>query len=327
MATKPNMNKFSRLKLKIEGIRADILFLKKCKNNNVYPKFIKIKCAIQNSRTKRTIDKCKLYWLSCEIRYLYSKLSQLELELYSLHLKITKDLFGFEYENWLFFVVVLCESDVVRHRKKKERIHIQKFCVLIKDKVTHNNNKGLPKYVDNFVHNESTKVFSADELELLNKGLNYTPKPITPPLLDVVVDVETAIKFQQTGTKQLIRSDVKAQIVKVKSSSNYIRSPPYMDTIKSLKDKGCVYVKADKGNALVIMNSDDYENRVKDTIAEGPYKPLVKNPLPKLIRDTTATIAAVKKVFGDRVKFGLNVSNPIIPKAYALPKIHKLGKK
>lgn len=55
------------------------------------------------------------------------------------------------------------------------------------------------------------------------------------------------------------------------------------------------------------------------------YEIVPRDPLPKMIRETTATISMVKKVFGEKMKWQLIVSNPSVPRMYGLPKIHKTG--
>lgn len=67
-----------------------IAFLRACIRLNVFPRFIKLKFAIENNSTKKVEERAKLDWLKCEIKLKYSELAQCELELYSTHLKITR---------------------------------------------------------------------------------------------------------------------------------------------------------------------------------------------------------------------------------------------
>ena len=86
-----------------------------------------------------------------------------------------------------------------------------------------------------------------------------------------------------------------------------------------------MYVKADKGNKLVILNKNDYENRMLSVIEKCEYKVISKNPLPKMIRDSNDLIKKVSSVFGLWLKRKLSVPNPQVPLIYCLPKIHKTG--
>lgn len=64
-----------------------------------------------------------------------------------------------------------------------------------------------------------------------------------------------------------------------------------------------------------------------DLINECNYKQVSRNPLKKMVRESDQMRQQIKKVFGDRVCRNLIVSNPVLPKLYALPKTHKPGKK
>jgi hypothetical protein len=53
--------------------------------------------------------------------------------------------------------------------------------------------------------NESSQQFNEAELKLLNKGLSFVMKPTKPPTLDLVVGIETAIKWLPEAEQETIR--------------------------------------------------------------------------------------------------------------------------
>lgn len=83
------------------------------------------------------------------------------------------------------------------------------------------------------------------------------------------------------------------------------------------------YLKADKGNSLVIMDKCDYESRMKEVIKENDYMTLITNPLNRMVINAKEVIARVVLAF-NVFAWQLNVSNPTIPKLHGLPKIHKI---
>lgn len=97
--------------------------------------------------------------------------------------------------------------------------------------------------------------------------------------------------------------------------------------LRKLREKDVVYVKADKSNNVVIIDKTDYNERVEKLITECKYRESNRNPLKKMIRETNSLRQKIKKVFSDRVCRALLVSNPTLPKLYALPKTHKTGNK
>jgi hypothetical protein len=82
------------------------------------------------------------------------------------------------------------------------------------------------------------------------------------------------------------------------------------------KEKGCVALKADKGNAIVILKEVSYKQSMEKLLEEGPYVKVNKSPLKKNINSK----------HGVKLSY-LQHSNPEVPLLYGLPKIHKPGNK
>ncbi len=102
------------------------------------------------------------------------------------------------------------------------------------------------------------------------------------------------------------------------------------NTIKSLQQKNVYYIKADKGNAVVIMDKTDYDERMLEHITSGNYISVPRNPLNKMVDNTKAVIDHIQDVFSDdngkvvkELKYELKVSNPMVTRLHGLPKIHK----
>jgi len=93
---------------------------------------------------------------------------------------------------------------------------------------------------------------------------------------------------------------------------------------KQLKDnKDILILRADKGNATVLMKSNEYEEKMNKIIEEGPYKIIKKNPINKIIKNVNAGIK--NGITDTKLRKQLTVSVPSIPRIYRVPKIHKTG--
>lgn len=278
MEANQNLNKFTRLRVKANKLKCDIVFLKKCKQYGVKPNFIKIKCAVSNIVTEKVIKIAKAIWLKLELKNKYAQLEATELELYELHLQLTKDLTWSGYhtdERMNDWVLNLYEIDekASNDAKIKEKIKTQnkKLNRLIRNKVV---DKCKPEQVDDVVCNLSSENFSKDEMDTLNKGLNFAVKPLKTQLMDVIVDIETFLKYKPSVIQNDIRSATKA-IIQDFRKSNYRQRKQDMDynkALKTLNAKDCIYTKADKGNKIVIMRHNEYENRAKKFISDSKYK-------------------------------------------------------
>ena len=97
-----------------------------------------------------------------------------------------------------------------------------------------------------------------------------------------------------------------------------------MSALRNLKrNKDIVITKADKGNKVVILNRDEYEEKLSGVLSdESVYCKLNKNPLKiwqaEYNRNLKSIFANMPSLF-NRFKSYL----PSLPYMYALPKIHK----
>ncbi|XP_055590291.1 uncharacterized protein LOC129742418 [Uranotaenia lowii] len=100
--------------------------------------------------------------------------------------------------------------------------------------------------------------------------------------------------------------------------------------IEKMKKHEVVYSRADKGNAVVIMNKQDYGTKVRDMIATGPYEECAfkngkpKDPLNMLIEEANIVRQRVANLIGDsKLERKFLVPNAKVASLYCLPKIHK----
>jgi hypothetical protein len=106
--------------------------------------------------------------------------------------------------------------------------------------------------------------------------------------------------------------------------------------IKDIKAKNVHLMKPDKGKGVVIMDKDDYEERMLKALGDGPYKQMKidgrwkdGSPINKMEQDVLSLMKTLKTDYGlkQATYRSLIVSNPKMPVMYGLPKIHKVGNK
>ncbi|XP_044738897.1 uncharacterized protein LOC123300392 [Chrysoperla carnea] len=175
----------------------------------------------------------------------------------------------------------------------------------------------------NIVKNISTKELSTEELQLLNKGLNFSLKPLKTPIIDIIADVETTIKRAPESVKHQIRRNVLPILRPEEKEINHHIT--HHKAVKSLTEKGVTITKADKGNAVVVLDKEDYIRRMEKLLREGPYERVEKDPLQKNIKEVKEVIKQCQALIGSRDRLKLQSSNPLTSRLYGLPKIHKEG--
>lgn len=101
------------------------------------------------------------------------------------------------------------------------------------------------------------------------------------------------------------------------------------NAIKSLRSiADIVVLPADKGNATVILNSNDYVEKMTDLLTDdNTYVALKRDPTLKIEKNLQSLLADVFQMVPPQYKssyFRLLCHNGSTPALYGLPKIHKL---
>lgn len=321
MATKPSEhNKFIGLKKLIASIHKDIAFMKKCNEHHVAPISHQIRIKTQMDTT--IVRRMESELVKESIKKLYSKLNSKTLECYSLHLKLAKE-FPVEFPMFLTKVKVAEDCESERKRKLLSRKFKQLISPIPKPM------KPAVQDLEGFVINRSSYTFSDEQLSLLNKGLNYAVSS-RPNLENIIIDTETAIHNKYNGMQP-------AQVISARTEiANVIREGliiPQNNTnearvTKELIEKPVYYLRADKGNSVVIMDRETYDSQVTEKLSNKKmFKQQRDDPLPEMIKDVNNTLQSCKDLLESRGKTraSLIVPNPALPRIKALPKVHKPG--
>ncbi|XP_049813613.1 uncharacterized protein LOC126260332 [Schistocerca nitens] len=162
------------------------------------------------------------------------------------------------------------------------------------------------------------------EQKVLDKGFKYAPPhPPSEKQLDVMkVDIEYALT-KDTTAKYIVANALKNE---TKFVCNIPQSIDF-HTMKSLKLKlqhqGIVATKSDKGNSIVLLNKCDYVDKVNDFLNTTGFQILPKDPTKLFKEDVKYAIISCKSIFSEfEVKLLTNM-NPVPPRMYGLPKLHK----
>ncbi|XP_055854251.1 uncharacterized protein LOC129917995 [Episyrphus balteatus] len=213
-------------------------------------------------------------------------------------------------------------DSLVENKKSKLK---RKFDVLVSKKPNIQKKFHTPLNVDDAVINLSSVQLSTDELDLLNKGLNYGIKPKKQPVKDVIIDIETILKFKQITVKNEIRERTKFC---VENRNHHLSNSNHIDEnkiVSSLNEKECYVMKSDKGNKIVVMDKNEYDRRCWKLITDSGYDEIKRSPLNKMVTAANEVRKEISNVFGEQFKWKLLISNPDVPRLYCLPKVHKPG--
>ena len=146
--------------------------------------------------------------------------------------------------------------------------------------------------------------------------------------MDIVSGVEAGLgKVQDAAAVHTARSKVAEILKQAKSPPRNLTKEE--EALKQLKSKKNITIlKADKGNATVIMNSVDYDQKINLLLNDSStyVKLSVKsNPVTKITSNVNKFVFNLfkkEKISESEYRF-LHCSIGVIPRFYGLPKIHK----
>lgn len=295
--------------------------MKHSKKHKLIPSFIKILCSIDNKITKKVIKHAEQYWLNTNLSEFYSKLQSIERDLYSLHMSILRHLDNdVEYLAFETFRNKV-EEKVKWFINKKRYSQKKKIHSLMLN--SHHNEKPKVKLVDNYISNLSNKTIPSKDLNLLNLGLHYAPKPTNINLEKPIVEIETMIKYLPQNGKESIRRDISEVFSEIKNQKN-CKFTEYK-TLNNLRKQDLYFLKADKGNSMVIVEKQKYEKDILNIVSGKEFQTVnSRNPLPKMLKEVNECVRNCESILGISKKF-LTDPNSEIPSIYALYKTHKEG--
>lgn len=250
-------------------------------------------------------------------------------KMYDIHMRFVKE---YGYRAWSYLVDMVSE-DIRGIMAKKYNSLDNKLKRLVNE-----NYKGKPgnklvhgdshKFYDRVV-NMSKVQFSEREHSVLCYGPKHSFITNHKQQSDTLAtDVECSIRQLKDCNRNEIRHDVSKKIYRERSmqtsSSKQIQEfKVCLDVKRKLEVNNLVAVKADKSNAMVVMEKVNYISKTETFITENNFKELKVDPTNKFQDEITKIIKLCPKIISEDVRFRSFVNNPTAPTMKGVPKIHK----
>ena len=182
----------------------------------------------------------------------------------------------------------------------------------------------LKKWVVNISKHKLTQ----GETSVLAKGLSFAVTPQKLPVEDFVVATEQAILSLKEPKANLLRNDVLGILKNARPPQPNINA----EERKAMKDlasnKDITILPADKGKATVIMDTQDYKDKVSSMLSDKKtYELLTSDPTSSYKRKLIALLKPLKegkKITSQQYDY-LYPTAENVPRLYCTPKTHKEG--
>jgi hypothetical protein len=214
-----------------------------------------------------------------EIEHLHAKKQHLNYETYKLHLTLANT-----WNNmWLYMLDTILANLQIEIHKKYQKLDT-KLKKLAKDQtaIQQHNQSFYPRVI-----NDTDIIFSKQEMAMLQKGLKYNlhSKPKNW-LQNLALEEETAIQALPTPDREIYRHTVVNRISTLQKNSSTKSDPKIAQQeerlIKSIKSKinthNATVTRADKGNSIVILPTDQYDQKLNDFIQNNNFMSTSTDP-------------------------------------------------
>ena len=301
-----------------------IHFLVNCRDNNIVPKGLRIKCPFESIKSKNILNKAGLQLVRERIKYHRHKKFLLT-EKIQTESNNLKTLLNKEFENINKSLNTSYTKENIRQKNKLTK-KFDRLCSskgkpnkVLLDKPS-NSNDAPAKTVINL----SSRNISSAEASLLGKGLNFAVKPKNSNNLDFIAGIESATHLLTTEQSEEFRCKVRMALKRNNASAKPNLSKEELKSLQVLKkDTNIKILPADKGNATVLIDTTVYNKKINDLLNAGKYKILKKDPTKTYENKVGAALKTLKGTLSDAQISRLTPRNSKAPHFYGLPKIHK----
>ncbi|GJQ73674.1 hypothetical protein Trydic_g14012 [Trypoxylus dichotomus] len=251
---------------------ATLAFLRRCRDQNVTPTFVKIQHHIRSTTARKIIHRTENALTRERVRYTYHELNQISTPLFDLHLELSKLLHEYLWKT----IDEISYEHSEHHFNTVTKKHVKKFEKL-KPKKT---NTQPELYICKTVINLSTLQLSHEQAKVLAKELNFAVAPTRIPKEEIITQVECAIRRLPAEEAEEIRHKTCRILQKPKPPARNITKEERKALEDIRRNKNLIVVRADKGNATV-RDRQDYNMKIQMLLDTDHYKKLNNDPTTK----------------------------------------------
>ena len=319
---------FQSLKYKFKKLSLNLWFLQECKRKQVLPNFTRIRTHHNPSSSAAVaIHKARDFWLQEETRRTFRKRNEISKEIYFTYNKITRFLHHVQIENLYAQTFDMCSKLGNRlHKQLKKKLNR-----LIAEKI-HLTNQQINFESDfNFfpnLLNLSNTNFTIQETDLLKKGLNFSFNICTKnSIKPLIAHTDSILNYVSQNHNTNLDYN---KFTKIFKQCNFNVSGMKHRILISIKNKikndNLIITKADKGNCLVIQDRFTYLEKATNFLQNHSFTNIQKDPTTIFHQKLKSQLKQVPKNFFEHFNASpqlFTISNPLSPRLYCLPKIHK----
>ena len=311
------------VKCKLAKVANQVVFLRRCKVNELIPKGLRLAKHSGSERTQRILREAEKNILVDHINTLKKKRA----EEIRKRTEIIRSLKSTLTSEDMSTVLRVTDKSAKRTFFNVKKEHIKKFDQLYDDS---RRQSAEEKYhiTKSPVENLSGKPLSDCETKILEKGLGFASAPKAVPVKEIISAVEAGLsKETNIELTNATRSKVSSLLARAKTK-------PVQDNMTAQERRALnelqrradiKIIPSDKGNRVVVMSTEEYNAKVNALLEDPAYKKVQNDPTPRKEKALRMEIDSLKKNgdISNELAKKLRPSHTTAPRLYCLPKTHK----
>ncbi len=306
----------------------------KCLQEDLVPKSVKLHFHAKTAKEINIIHRCEKQLLNARIGESISKLEILQEKRQILTDNLSSKLNNDHFTQVQGFINKASESEFtkVRSRQQSKLDNIRQDFYKHPPPYKKDNIKfHVPDDVKRrWVINKSSKSLTRDEISVLSRGPKFSVTQDRIPVEDIIPMVESGLLGIPDSDADSVRNDIVKAIKQSKVPDSNISQGERKALTRLKKDRSIMILPADKGTALVVIDTKEYEAKCLNLLADkDTYEELKHDPTVSLQRQLIDKLKGFKNK-GNLSEQKYQKMRPSgnrspAPKFYGLPKIHKDG--
>ena len=311
-----------------------------CKHSNIIPKSIKIKAQTNSNEARNILHRAEKALLNLRISETIKKRNNIKNE---------KSKIESELNNTLPKQIM---DQIIENNAKREHRELEKYTRTQRNKyynlryghnyndtpnpqpiLDENNNipaqnVNKPPDEPKWVHNISDYTLTQSETSILSKGAGFALSPENIPYNDFIAATELACKSLPKAQSAALRGEVTEIMRNEPKPKNNITQNERKALNNLKKNKNITILPADKGKSLVVMNTNDYIEKMEEKLADtNTYKRIQNDPTNEIKTQLISQLEKMKNenTIDQNLFDSLVPQTTMIPRIWGAPKVHKEG--
>jgi len=275
---------YKNTKIKLYKNNAAIWYNKTCRIKQLIPTCVNIRVNSNNPRYQRTKNAAIRYRTDQELKFQYTKKQQLSEQLYKIQLECAT-LWPTTWQLNQSTIDSKIQQQMEEHCKKLDHLLQKQLKQSISPR--HNNDNDKHQFYTR-VKNLTNVRLNKEEMQLLKYGLNYSiERPVSSCIANLTAETERAIRLLDVKTHNTYRIMATSKLKQIinSNSQNNVLQKRQLHVMKELNKKltteNAIITQADKDKTIVIINSNEYSEKVHSFLTANNFNILTKDPTEK----------------------------------------------